>query len=117
MALVIPNWKNENDVCEVLENIKCGDMYDNNEMKTLIENIREFFQQEGDIMEEETFNMTLDELEAGYGCDDLPERDGEYWSDENVRLLYFYVSWQNEGFIDETNQYDEDEPSHLHPNE
>lgn len=117
MAL-IPNWKNEDDVCNVLENIKYGNMYDENDMKTLIENIRDFFKQEGEvIMEEETLNMTLDELESTYDCDDLPERDGEYWSDEDVRLLCFYVSWHNEGYIDKSHQYDEDEPSYLHPNE
>lgn len=105
--LDIPNWKNENDVCCVLENIKCGDMYDKNDMKTLIENIREFFKLDYGNMEEETLNMTLNELETEYDCGDIPERDGEYWSDEDVRLLYFYVSWQNEGFIDGTHQYDE----------
>jgi hypothetical protein len=112
MALTIPNWKNQSDVLEVLENVESGDMYDDNEMRTLIENIREFFQQEGDIMEPETFNMTLDELEAEYGT--IPDKDGDYWSNDNVRLLYFYVYWQKEGFYDDEYM---NEPSYLHPND
>lgn len=111
-AFQTPDWTNRKEFETVYDTFKKG-RYNKEQRLMLINSIRAYFVQSGD-MEEEILNMSLKELNKQYGQSDFYDEIEtfgifkhrsssfqKYWTMKSVILLDFYLSWHLETYKDE----------------